>query len=81
MDHTEILAFDLHRYLVAKAEAGLRTDGQVAERAGVTRQYFSHIVHGAVPHAKIQSAIAEAVGLQISDLWVRVVPAARRRRK
>ena len=45
------------------------TGAAIAQRLGVTRVAIYHVIEGRRPSARIRHAIAEAVGLKVSDLW------------
>jgi lambda repressor-like predicted transcriptional regulator len=51
---------------------------EIARQAGVTRVAIYHVIEGRSNSIKLRSAIADALGVRVSDLWPRQTP---RRRK
>jgi Ner family transcriptional regulator len=41
----------------------------IARQLGLTRQAVNHVVLGRRKSQRVRKAIAEALGLQISDIW------------
>jgi hypothetical protein len=61
--------FDEVAYRVACAQRRLRTLKQQARAVGLSEAYLGQITRGALPSDDAKAKVAQALGLQVSDLW------------
>ncbi|MCP4449336.1 MAG: helix-turn-helix transcriptional regulator [Myxococcales bacterium] len=61
--------FDSRTFDIALARTGLRTATALADAAGVSRSRIYIVRAGYKPPESLQMRIAEALGVDVDDLW------------
>jgi transcriptional regulator with XRE-family HTH domain len=61
--------FDHERLHRERIRLGL-TQTTLADRAGVSRETLRRVVNGTVPRADTAKALADALDLDVFDLWI-----------